>query len=299
MSNMKNILRENSMIFLILSFIVLEGFFFYFGNKKANEEYLVQKNRTEVLSKSIKELGIEAKAVSVYDDTTGEKIYGKNDEEKMPIASLTKIMTAIVALNNKEEKAVITKDALRQETDYGFLVGEKFDAKELIKFTLIGSVNDSAYALAENIPDFLQKMNLKAKKIGMENAEFLNSTGLDMGTNISGGYASASDVNTVSLYAFKYHPEIFGATVQPEMEIKSESGLVHKIENTDLALGKIPNILFSKTGYTPLAGGNLSVIFKDKGGHIIAATVLGSTMEGRFSDMEKITEVLYNFDYEK
>ncbi len=296
---MKKILQENALLFFILIFLSIESVLFSIGNNKLNKEYLSEKNRVRILSEEISNLSLQAKAVSVYDDTDSEKIYRKNDTKKLPIASLTKIMTAIVTLNTKEKETTITPLALKQETDYGFLIGEKFKTEDLIKFTLIGSVNDSAYAFSEGIPDFLQKMNEKAKKIGMENAEFFNPTGLDINSTLSGGYASAKDINTMALYGFKYYPEIFGATIKKEMEIKSKNDFVHKIKNTNEMLEKIPNVLFSKTGYTPLAGGNLSVIFKDQGGHTIAVAVLGSSMDGRFSDMEKIIEVLYNFNYGK
>ena len=131
----------------------------------------------------------------------------------------------------------------------------------------------------------------------MENTLFFNFTGLDIDNGFAGAYASAQDVNVMALYAFKAYPEIFGASVMPEINIKSESGVNHNIKNISNILDKIPNILFSKTGLTPLAGGNLTVIYKNKYKHIIAITVLGSTEEGRFYDVEKIVDTLYNLDY--
>ena len=80
----------------------------------------------------------------------------------------------------------------------------------------------------------------------------------------------------------------------PEINLKSESGFEHNFKNTNILIGKIPNLLFSKTGFTEIAGGNLVVIFKDKGGREIAVTLLGSTFDGRFADMEKIVNILYN-----
>ena len=93
-------------------------------------------------------------------------------------------------------------------------------------------------------------------------------------------------------YAIKSRPEIFRATSWPEISLKSESGVVHSIKNTDVVVENIPNLLFSKTGNTILAGGNLSVVFKNKDGHEIAITVLGSSAAGRFTDMEKLVNAL-------
>jgi D-alanyl-D-alanine carboxypeptidase len=135
-------------------------------------------------------------------------------------------------------------------------------------------------------------MNEKAEEIGMQNFAFLNSTGLDVNEASSGAYASAKDVNLLNAQALQAFPEIFFSTTFDEAVIISDSGIKHKVKNTDIITEKIPNLLFSKTGYTKLAGGNLSVIFKDKEEHLIAITVLGSTMDGRFSDMEKLVNVL-------
>ena len=82
-------------------------------------------------------------------------------------------------------------------------------------------------------------------------------------------------------------------------KLKSESGFYHTIKNTDYILDNIPDILFSKTGFTPLAGGNLVIIYKNEYGHEMAITVLGSTMDGRFTDVEKIVSTLYNINYGK
>ena len=98
----------------------------------------------------------------------------------------------------------------------------------------------------------------------------------------------------MALYALKAYPEIFNATVIPEINLTSESGFSHNFKNTNTIIEKIPNLLFSKTGFTDVAGGSLAIIFRDKKGDEIAVALLGSTFEERFSDMEKIVDVLYN-----
>jgi len=293
---MKLASKENYYLFFILFILALEAILFSVGNKNLDVEFLNEENKIIEIKNILSNIPIQAKAVSVYDQTLSRKIYGFNDETKLPIASLAKIMTVTIALNqhNLNDIVYISKEALKQETDYGFFVNEKFKIGDLAKWTLIGSANDGAYALAENTPFFLQKINQKAKKIGMKNAIFLNPTGLDISQGISGAYASAEDVNIMAMYALKAQPEIFSATVLPEINIKSESSFSHQIGNTNIILDKIPNILFSKTGLSSLAGGNLTIIYKAKNEHVLAITILGSTINGRFSDMQKIVNVLEN-----
>jgi D-alanyl-D-alanine carboxypeptidase len=135
-------------------------------------------------------------------------------------------------------------------------------------------------------------MNSKARRLGLLSATFYNSTGLDIDEHKAGAYATAEDVNQMNIYALKAYPEIFSATTFSDITLTSESGFLHNVKNTDVSLDKIPNVIFSKTGFTAIAGGNLAIIFKDKMNHDIAITLLGSTFSGRFTDMEKIVSVL-------
>jgi len=299
--------KKNNILFFILFVFILLLIFVISGNNKLDIQFIKQENKIKEIQNVFEDVPIEAKAVFIYDETLNKKIYGKNDEEELPIASLAKIITVATVLNNSKTYDVISisRDAIKQEGDYGLFVNEKIRVGDLARFTLIGSSNDGVYALAEsqNINNtensnlFLEKINEKARKIGIENSLFFNFTGLDIDEVFAGAYASAQDVNIMAMYALKAHPEIFSASIMPEINIVSESGFRHNIKNTNIILDKIPNILFSKTGYTPLAGGNLVIIYKNKYGHDIAIIVLGSTIEGRFTDMEKIVNTLYNLDY--
>ena len=296
---MKISLKENNYLFFILILLALEAILFSVGNNKLNIAFIKDQNKIIKIQKNLSDIPIQAKALSIYDETSGQKIYGKNDDIKLPLASLTKIMTVVIALNNHKMDDIISvsSDAIGQEGDYGLFVNEEFNIKDLAEFSLIGSANDGAYAMASDTDNFLEKMNEKAQKIGMNTSSFSNATGLDVDANTAGAYGSAQDVNIMAMYALREYPEVFNATTMPEINIKSESGTDHNIKNTDDILDKIPNILLSKTGYTPLAGGNLVIIFKNKYEHIIAVTILGSTQEGRFLDMEKVVDALYNSDY--
>ncbi|MEK9181885.1 MAG: hypothetical protein AAB786_02580 [Patescibacteria group bacterium] len=279
-------------------FVATMATFFFIGDLKLNEHFRLEKETNARINIALQNIPVEAKAVSIYNITQNKKIYGKNDEVVLPLASLAKIMTIIVALHSHEPNEIISlsPEAINQAGDFGLLVNEKWNIYNLAQLTLINSANDGAYALSENnLQNFLEKMNGKAQRIGMEHTSFLNFTGLDLDLENAGSFASAVDVNIMALYAYQAYPEIFLTTILPEINLKSESGFTHNFKNTNTIIDKIPNLLFSKTGFTEVAGGNLVIIFKDKKGEEIAVTVLGSTFKGRFSDMEKIVDVLYNF----
>jgi D-alanyl-D-alanine carboxypeptidase len=293
---MKQVRNPHHFLIFLLVVFALEAILFSVGNFKIEENIKKEENRTKKIEEILLDTPLLARAVSVYDTTEQKKVFGENDEVAMPIASLAKIMTVLVGLNihSEDEIVVISENAINQNGDFGIFINEKWKVGDLAKFSLLVSANDGAYAVVEEDETFLEQMNSKAKRIGMTNVLFLNSTGLDIDTMHAGAVASALDVNIMASYALLAQPEIFGITTKPEINLKSESGFMHNFKNTNLIVDKIPNLLFSKTGYTELAGGNLVIIFGDRRGHKIAVTLLGSTFDGRFADMEKIVEVLYN-----
>src|SRR3989344_795836 len=120
--------NKNYSPFFILIIIALEAILFSIGNNKSENKFIDEENKIKKIQAVFKNISVEAKAFSIYDQTLDRKIYGRNDETPMPIASLTKIMTAVVALNTKNMDEVITIsfDALKQEGDFGLYVNEKF-----------------------------------------------------------------------------------------------------------------------------------------------------------------------------
>ncbi len=298
---------KNRLLVFLLTVFVLEAILSSIGNFKLNEYSRLENEKIKKIQTILDNAPILAKAISVYDIDQNKIIYGKNDQTAIPIASLAKTMTVVTALNKHGADSVvsISSNAIKQSGDDGFFINERWKIGDLARLTLIGSLNDGAYLLTENISDFLETMNNKARKIGMQNVLFLNPTGLDIDENEpglsatlrvamrAGAYSSAYDANILAIYALKDYPAIFSSTVLSEINLKSESGFNHEIKNTNIILAKIPNLLFSKTGFTELAGGSLTVIFKNQEGKKIAITILGSTLEGRFSDMEKIVDVLH------
>lgn len=294
--------KQRNKLFFALAVVAIFATMFFISNHKVNKIVQLRDAHNKKVAEVLSQTKLQAQAVSVYDITDNKKIFGQNDDVPMSIASLAKIMTVVVGLVGRDldEVVYVSPQAVRQAGDFGIFAYEKWKIGDLSKLTLMVSANDGAYALSENTEDILNRINNFTKKMGLVHTVFFNVTGLDIletcrfCSTQPGAIATAEEVNAMSAMALRAFPEVFGVTTLPAIELKSESGYVHNFKNTDILVEKIPNLLFSKTGYTEFSGGNLAIIFKDRDGHLLAVTVLGSTFQGRFSDMEKIVEVLYS-----
>jgi D-alanyl-D-alanine carboxypeptidase len=287
--------KKNCLLLVVVVILAVEAGLFWHGNFKIQQQIKLEEQNEQKIQTALGNIPVLAKAVSVYDVTQNKKIYGANDDVAMPIASLAKTMTVLVTLNNHKLNDIVSipMDAITQDGDYGLLKGEKWYMSDLAKATLIASANDGAFALTAEDPNFITEMNERAQRMGMNDTSFSNPTGLDIDATTPGGTISASDANVMAIFALKEFPQIFWVTIVPDLKIASLSGFTHDFKNTDTAVGNIPNLLFSKTGFTTLAGGNLTTIFKNQKGEEYAVTVLGSTFDGRFTDMESIVNALY------
>lgn len=236
---------------------------------------------------------IEGKAAYVLDINSGRVLFKKNAEKPLPLASITKVMTAFVAAQELPTTKVVAIDdkALQTEGDAGLKIRERWKLSDLIDFTLIESANDGAAAVAEAISpsgNFSSEMNKKAREIGMQHSTFYNETGLDVSSEKAGAYGSAEDVAKLFNYILKNNPELLDATQYDELTVQSLDGVSHTAQNTNTVTGKIPNLIASKTGYTLLAGGNLAVAFDAGINRPVVVVVLGSSQEGRFNDVVKL-----------
>ncbi len=263
------------------------------------------------ISEAIKEdtnyfdkMAVGAEAVYVWDVSTQKALYTKNSQAQLPLASLTKLMTGIVAYETYGATAIvpITLAAITQEGENGFADGDAWDAKSLLDFTLMTSSNDGAYALAAaagkalnratNDPEkvFIDRMNAKAKELGLTQTYFTNPTGLDTSEAESGSYGSARDVAFLMEYIVQHAPEILETTDEKSSRFTDKKGSLFTGTNTNQEVDNFTNLLGSKTGYTVLAGGNLVVSFDAGLNHPIVIVVLGSSRDGRFSDVAELTK---------
>jgi D-alanyl-D-alanine carboxypeptidase (penicillin-binding protein 5/6) len=269
---------------------------------------IINNNNTNITEEKnpFDSLELEAKSVYVFDVENKKPLYSYNENEKLPIASITKMMTAIVATDLIPESTVVTidKNDIEEEGDSGLFVGEKWRLADIIDFTLTTSSNDGASAIAtvagslgqnaygkssvESKRNFVAKMNEKTKEIGLVDTVFFNETGLDIDEEISGSYSTAKEIALMMAYIIRNKPSIMDATSFDAFSLHSLNNIGHIATNTNDVVDSIPGLIASKTGFTDLAGGNLIVAFDSGLMHPIIISVLGSSREGRFSDMEKL-----------
>ncbi len=295
-------------IVLILAVVLMT--FLLYQNSIERRENKVAEAKIEAKSLAVFEnVNVRAKAVMVYDLADGRVLYAKNENVQLPLASITKLMTALVAteLLPKNSNITIKSEFLREEGDSGLLVSESWNLKELLDFSLVTSSNDGARSVASVIgavklnskdydlgrKDFIEMMNKRAQELELDQTFFVNETGLDVG-NVSGGYGSANDVNNLMKYMIMNQPEVLEATKYTSLSIDSNSKK-HNAKNTNDIASSIPGLFASKTGYTDLAGGNLVVAFDPSLGKPIIVTVLGSTQEERFKDVQTLVNATLDY----
>ncbi len=241
---------------------------------------------------------IKAKSVFVYDAATQRVLFQKNADGVLPLASITKLMTALVAreLVRDNTPLQVPKSAVNQVSGSGLAWGEVLSSVELRDFAMLASSNDAAYTLASEIGDllsedndgyqaFIEAMNITAEELDLTSFNFKNATGLDLSPTEAGAVGSARDVSFLMQYILKTYPDILEATTVPNSRVYNQTGAYHDADNTNPIINQIPNLLGSKTGYTDLAQGNLTIAFDVGYNHPIIITVLGSTYDDRFSDV--------------
>jgi D-alanyl-D-alanine carboxypeptidase len=247
---------------------------------------------------------IDAKAAAslVTGEWNGKSqlIFGRNASKMLPIASLTKLLTAYVALKNYdlEQTTVITPEVVATEEAKGYLrVGEEFTVNELLHSMLIESSNDAAKAIADIMgeKEFVATMNAEAKRMGLNHSYFTDPIGFDPDFPYQTyNYSTAYDLALLAWHILnetKNDPKIaaiFEITRYNKYNISLASGLFHHLaENTNKLLDEFPDMLGGKTGQTPMAGQCLLVVIpKSKGEGYLINVILGS--DNRFSEMKKI-----------
>lgn len=222
-----------------------------------------------------------ASGYALIDFDTGEVMLSKNLSEKLPIASLTKIMTAVVALdlaNLDEQFKVSEKAATQVPTKVMLKSGEKYSLKDLIGSLLISSANDSAQVLREGIDAkygedvFVKAMNHKAKVLGLKNSHFTNPQGFDNRNHKS----SVADLGVLSVYALKNYP-LIAQTVSLQTLDLTDGGrdMRFYLQNWNGLLGVYPGVSGIKIGNTGKAG-YTTIVLSEREGKKLLAVLLGA-----------------------
>jgi serine-type D-Ala-D-Ala carboxypeptidase (penicillin-binding protein 5/6) len=208
---------------------------------------------------------LNAGSWTLIDADTGLYLAGKNPDEQVPIASTTKIMVALVALDEGvdfDEQVTVSEDAASYAgsiySNIGLYPYDRVSVRDLLTAALVPSGTDAVFALAEHLGDgsvdeFVAKMNDKAKELGLENTHFANPAGIDA----PGNYSSAADLATITREAMKY-PEFRGIVDMPQATISTQDREIDVV-NTNLLV--LPNSGYdygpatgAKTGTSPQAG---------------------------------------------
>lgn len=260
--------------------------------------FIAQIEGNHLKPKTIQQCPILAESALVVSTAERDRetiIFQKKESQKMPIASLTKLMTAIVASEfyHSSNRIEISAAAVKQEEGTGNLeIGEILQVQDLLAIMLIESSNDAAFALTQpmGVEGFTALMNLKAKDMGLENTHFFNPSGLepDNPQDKKVNYSTAQDLVKISKYLIVEHPFLLDILSQKVYPLYFESGVLHHIlKNTDELLGEIPEIIGGKTGWTERAGGCLILILKGKIPNTYFINVILNSPD-RFEDMRKL-----------
>ena len=208
------------------------------------------------------EPGVAARAWALADVRSGKYLAGEDASERLPMASTTKIMVALVTLEEADldEEVTVSENAAAFATpaysNVGLSAGDVLSVRELLKATLISSGDDAAYALAEHLgggsaKDFVAKMNREAGTLGLEDTHFENPVGFDAG----GQYSSARDLAQMARLAMGY-PEFREMVGTPYASVTTLNREI-PLTNTNNLLFTYPPATGVKTGTTPGAGPSL------------------------------------------
>jgi D-alanyl-D-alanine carboxypeptidase len=247
--------------------------------------------------KSNLDLQVKAAISVLVDSQDREKtLFKKNSSEMLPIASLTKLMTANIVLENYDlsREIEISEEAVAQEGEAGKLkTGKVFSVEYLLYPLLMESSNDAAYALANDYnkmteEKFVELMNLKAEDLGMENTYFVNSSGLDPEQpNHSINYSTTEDLVKLTKYLFK-KPLIREILATPKFSLYGPE-LINTNELLEKSTSWQTNVVGGKTGFTDQAGGCILLVLKNERGNFLINVILGaSSPSTRIEEMQKL-----------
>lgn len=242
--------------------------------------------------------GIAAKSALVMNADNGEIIYSKEPDMRLAMASTTKMMTALLVVENipnLDEPVVISKRAAEVgESSVWLMEGETLTVRELLYGLLIQSGNDAAVALAEyeagSAEAFTEQMNRRAVEMGLENTHFANPHGLDNPEHFS----SAADLAALGREVMKY-PEVRQIVVlqQSAIPMAGQPGGRLLISHNPL-LGLSPTVTGVKTGFTDTAGQCIVVSASDKGVNLMLSYMGGPSQAQRSQDVLALLQ--YGFD---
>ena len=288
--------RMQKIAILVILLLILFPIF-VLADDEEEEEYNqneVQDLIVESASSSVEEPKINARAAIIYDRTTKQIIWGKNENEKRAMASTTKIMTALVVLENSNLSDVVTISKKAAGTGGSRLkisAGDKITITDLLYGLMLRSGNDAAVALAEHvggsIEGFADLMNKKSKELGLSNTNFVTPHGLDNENH----YTTAYELAVLTDYAL--NNETFAKIVNTKSTSININGNTRNIYNTNELLSYMQGVNGVKTGFTNGAGRCLVTSCTRDNNQIITIVLGCDTKKQRTSDSSKLIEYAF------
>ncbi len=279
--------KRFSVFFIVFAFILSLGAIgsLSFKNKAFAEEF---------------EEKIESKSAYLADYNSGTVIYEKNSAERLPIASMCKIMTLLLTFEeidlgnlSFDEDIIVSDNAAGMGGSQVFLeTNASYKAEELIKSVVVASANDSCVALAERIcgseQAFTKRMNERAKELGMDDTVFANCTGLPK----AGQYSCAKDVAKMfsALLSHDYYFKFSNVWLD---KISHPKGRLTEISNTNKLVRFYNGCDGGKTGYTSEAGHCLSASATRDGMRLVCVVISSPSSKTRFKEVSS----LFNFGF--
>lgn len=246
------------------------------------------------------EFEVVAKSAVAIDEETGQFLFVQNPDEPTPMASLTKLMTALVFLDYNpgwDVPCEIKRDDRREGGRIYLFLGEKVTIKDLFHLSLVASDNTATIALAKSTgfseEEFVKKMNEKASVLGLTKTKFSDPVGLD-NNNVSTARETAKLAKTALSIE-----DIRQATISKDYQFETLGGKKKIVSSTDYLLKNFPSnglkIVGGKTGFTDLAGYCFAGKFSDNFGREIVTVILGGqTSEERFQKTRDLAEWAYD-----
>lgn len=314
---------DNKIKFLIFfSFLVLIPLFvwgIFFRNSSREEEIVEEVVEKIDYPKLIGDNNFPIEAAGVfslyYDDETEKILFEKEAEKELPIASISKMMTANIVFENYnlDEGLKVNERDVTSRTEFrDFRAWSETKIKDVLIQMIIESNNSGAFALAlisnrffnyreDSIENFVEAMNIKAKEIGLSKTNFINPSGLDSVNNYN--QSTAKEVALIAKYIIEKNGEIFEISQKPFYRLYSPDKTVYyDVITTNVFLSSqkkewSEKIYGGKTGWTRAADGCLLIVLHvpEKNGYIINV-VLGA--RDRFLEMEKLINLIYeSYDF--
>lgn len=278
--------------FMSVTIILIMNFTIVFADDE-NEE-ITQEDYVQVINQTKDEPTLNSRIAVAYDRKSGEVIWGKDENKRTAMASTTKIMTAIVTLENCDLTQTVTiskKSAGTGGSRLGLKADDKITMNDLLYGLMLKSGNDAAVAIAEtvggSVEGFAELMNEKAKKLKLENTHYVTPHGLDDPEH----YTTAVELAKLADYALQN--ETFAKIVNTKNYTVTINGYPKSISNTNELLGYLEGVNGVKTGFTNNAGRCLVTSVNRNGFEIITVILQADTKKFRTADSIKLIEYIY------